>query len=49
MESLLEEYLSLIESGLAPREGVKALALKYDLPSREVYAIVHETAPTSVK
>jgi 16S rRNA (cytidine1402-2'-O)-methyltransferase len=41
---LVEQFSELTDEGRSPREAVRTLALKYHLPSRDVYAIVHALA-----
>jgi 16S rRNA (cytidine1402-2'-O)-methyltransferase len=43
--TLLEEFSRLTDEGHSPRQAVRTLAAKYDLASRDVYAIVHEIQP----
>jgi 16S rRNA (cytidine1402-2'-O)-methyltransferase len=42
-ESLRAEFEELVSVGSSPRAAVRALAQKYSLTSRNVYAVVHET------
>ena len=42
-ESVREEFETLMAGGLRPKEAVKALAAKYRLGARVIYAMVHDT------
>jgi 16S rRNA (cytidine1402-2'-O)-methyltransferase len=42
-ESLRAEFEELLSVGSKPRAAVRVLAEKYSLPSRDVYAVVHQT------
>jgi hypothetical protein len=42
---LQDEFAELTDQGgMSPREAVRSLAAKYELASRDVYAIVHALA-----
>ena len=42
--TLRTDFASLTAAGSTPREAVRALARKHTLPSRDVYAIVHQVS-----